>query len=110
MKDHRSAPLISESGRFSGSIVMFDPYEKWLGISPDQRPINYYHLLGVSPKEKDPDVIEKAAVKRAAKVKGQDQEKHAQTCARLLKQIDQARATLLDPARRKEYDARLGKT
>ena len=34
---------------------------------------------------------------------------HAQTCARLLKEIDNGRDTLLKPAKRKAYDAQLAK-
>ena len=43
---------------------MLDPYEKWLGIPKDERPVTYYRLLGVSPKETDAAVIAKAAQRR----------------------------------------------
>ena len=43
---------------------MFDPYHKWLAIAKDQRPPTYYQLLGISPHEADPEVIEEAAIRR----------------------------------------------
>ena len=85
---------------------MFDPYSQWLEISKDQRPITYYRLLGVSPKEDD-DAIEEAAATQAEKVREHEDGAHAQVCARILKEIEQARQILLNPAKRKAYDARL---
>ena len=43
----------------------FDPYHKWLGISPQHQPPNHYRLLSLDLYESDPDVIE-AAVDRIA--------------------------------------------
>jgi hypothetical protein len=86
---------------------MFDPYEKWLGISKSRRPVNYYDLLDVSRKERDPEVIEEAAAERIDEVRSHEDGPHGQACARLLKEIKQARLTLTNPAKRKEYDASL---
>src|SRR5438552_2604544 len=85
---------------------MFDPYEQWLGIPGDQRPITYYQLLGISPRENDPEAIEEAARRQAAKLRKHQEGPQAQACARLLKEINQAKAVLLNPAKRKEYEAR----
>src|SRR5437763_344047 len=48
---------------------MFDPYHKWLGIPKDQRPPTHYQLLGVVPDEKDPEVIEEAAVRQTTHIR-----------------------------------------
>lgn len=42
-------------------MAEFDPYYKWLGIPPNDRPPNHYRLLGVELFEADPDVIDSAA-------------------------------------------------
>ena len=88
---------------------MFDPYEKWLGISKDQRPIDFFLLLDIDPDEDDPAVIKKAAKKQAARVSQHEDGPHAQACARLLDEIEKARATLSNPAKRKAYEALLKK-
>jgi hypothetical protein len=88
---------------------MFDPYEKWLGIPKGRRPLTHYQLLDISRTERDPDVIEDAVAEQEERVRRHEEGPHAEACARLLKEIARARATLLDPARRKEYDAGLRK-
>lgn len=89
---------------------MFDAYHKWLGIRPDQQPPTYYQLLGVSPEERDAEVIEEAAIRQTAHVRTYQLGPHGKECQKLLNEIAQARAILLDPARRADYDARLTKT
>jgi WD40 repeat protein len=86
---------------------MFDPYHKWLGIPKDQRPPTYYQLLGISPTEQDREVIEEAAIRQTAHVRTYQIGPHAAECTRVLNEIAQARTTLLHPAKRREYDARL---
>jgi WD40 repeat protein len=86
---------------------MFDPYHKWLGIAKDQRPPTHYQLLGISSQEKDAEVIEEAAIRQSSHVRTYQAGVYARPCIRLLNEIAQARATLLHPARRQEYDARL---
>ncbi len=88
---------------------MLDPYEKWLGIPKDERPVTYYRLLGVSPKETDAAVIAKAAQRRAAQLKTHQEGSQAPIHSRLSKEIAQAKATLLDSAKRQRYDSVLRK-
>jgi hypothetical protein len=88
---------------------MFDPYEKLLGIPKDQRPVDYFHLLGIDPKVKDPAAIRMAAKKRADRLSPHRDGPHAQSCARLLKEINQAQGVLSEPAKRKSYEAQLRK-
>lgn len=86
---------------------MFDPYHKWLGIPPDQRPPTYYQLLGIAPGEPDIDVIDGAAVRQMQYVRHFQSGEHAELCARLLTELSQARNTLTDPEKRQAYDANL---
>src|SRR5258708_10647702 len=88
---------------------MFDPYEKWLGIAAGRRPVDYYELLDIDPEEADSEAIEEAAEQQAARVRRHRQGAHAEICARVLKEIEQAGATLQSPAKRKLYDAQLRK-
>jgi WD40 repeat protein len=85
--------------------TMFDPYHKWLAIPPDLRPPTHYQLLGVSPQEQDPEVIQEAALRQTSHVRMYQIGTHAAECTRLLNEIAQARTTLLNPAKRKEYDS-----
>jgi WD40 repeat protein len=88
---------------------MFDPYHKWLGIPKGQRPPTFYQLLGVAADEQDPEVIEEAAIRQTTHVRAYQTGPHATDCTRILKEIATARLTLLDPAKRKQYDEQLPK-
>jgi hypothetical protein len=88
--------------------VMFDPYHKWLGIPKDQRPPTFYQLLGITPGEEDVEVIEEAAIRQTTHVRAYQIGPHAKECTQLLNEIAQARSTLTNPAKRKQYDATLG--
>jgi hypothetical protein len=88
--------------------VMFDPYHKWLGIPPKQRPPTYYQLLGIAPDEADREVIEEAAIRQTTHVRTYQTGPRAAECTALLNEIAQARATLLNRKKRQEYDAKLG--
>jgi hypothetical protein len=88
---------------------MFDPYEKWLRIPKDQRPIDYFLLLSIDRDESDPDVIRDAARRQAVRVTPNKDGPHAKDCARLLKEIEQGRDILLNPEKRKAYNAKLRK-
>ncbi len=83
---------------------MFDPYHKWLAIPQDQRPPTYYQLLGVSPQERDADVIDEAALRQMAHVRAYQMGQHAALSQRILNEISQARTVLLNPDKRKAYD------
>jgi WD domain, G-beta repeat len=86
---------------------MFDPYHKWLGIKAGQRPPTHYQLLGIEHDEQDPEVIEEAAVRQTTHLRAYQIGAHADDCTRLLNEISQARNVLLNPAKRKDYDATL---
>ena len=87
--------------------VDFDPYHKWLGIPRGQRPVTYYQLLGIASTERDPEVIEDAAIRQSSHVRTYQIGTHAEICQRVLNEIAQARQTILNAEKRKEYDAKL---
>src|SRR5437879_471158 len=87
---------------------MFDPYHRWLAIPPRHRPPTYYQLLGIASDEADPEVIREAALRQVNHIRTYQTGPHAQVCQALLNEIGQARVTLLNPEKRKDYDARLG--
>jgi len=84
---------------------MFDPYDDWLSIPKDQRPISVYAMLGITPKETDRAVIEKAASIQAELVSQYLSGPHAAIAERILKEIETAKVVVLDPVKRKAYDA-----
>ncbi len=85
---------------------MFDPYHKWLGIPKDARPPTHYQLLGIAPDEADAEVIKEAALRQTSHVRVFQTGPHAELCTRVLNEIAQARAVLLNPKLRHEYDDR----
>ena len=87
----------------------FDPYHRWLGISPKDQPPHHYRLLGVDAFEHDLDVIENAADRQMTHLRAHQSGKHADDSQRILNEISAARVCLLDPAKKAEYDAELKK-
>lgn len=88
---------------------MFDPYRKWLGIPEHLRPPTHYQILGISPDEKDLDVIEAAVLRQSAFVRNFQAGAHAEQATRILNEIAAARICLIDPKKRAKYDADLSK-
>lgn len=85
----------------------FDPYHKWLAITPQEQPPDHYRLLGISRFEADPDVIAHAADQRMAHLRGFQTGPHTADSQRLLNEVAAARLTLMDARRRAGYDALL---
>jgi len=85
----------------------FDPYHRWLGIPPDERPISKYRLLALGEFEEDPEVINSAAERQTMYLRSMQAGEHANLVAQLLNEVSQARVTLLDPAGKSNYDALL---
>jgi len=86
---------------------MFDPYHKWLGIPREKQPATYYQLLGLQPGERDPEVIEEAAIRQSSHLRAYQLGPHAALCTRLLNEIAEAKAVLLHPAKRSAYEAQV---
>lgn len=85
----------------------FDPYHIWLGIPPQQRPLNYYVLLGIHPLEKNADVIQQAADRQMAHLRTFQNGGHSKLSQRLLNEVAQARNCLLNKDRKRSYDNKL---
>jgi hypothetical protein len=88
-------------------VKHFDPYHKWLGITPDEQPADYYRLLGVNRFEPDGDAIASAADQRLIHLRGLRTGEHAPVAERILSELTAARACLLDPQKKAAYDAQL---
>lgn len=82
----------------------FDPYHKWLGISPKDQPPNHYRLLGIDFLESDPDVISSAADQRMSHVRAFQTGKHSALSQEILNEISAARICLLNVEKKAEYD------
>jgi hypothetical protein len=76
------------------------------GCRGGQRPWTHYELLGIAADERDPRVIEEAAVRRSGQVRAYQLTRESE-CTRLLGAIARAVDTLIDPVRRAEYDRSL---
>ena len=85
-----------------------DAYQEWLGIPADRRPPTYYDLLGLNAFESDPETIERAALRRMAKVREQQIGPNSELSQEILAELARARLILSDPDRRAEYDEKLG--
>ncbi len=82
----------------------FDPYYKWLGIRPEDRPISYYRLLGLEFAEEDPEVIDAAADRQMSFLRTLQNGRHGADTQRLLNELASARLVLLDPEKRQQYN------
>jgi hypothetical protein len=85
---------------------MFDPYSQWMSIPKGPRPPNHYKLLGIGADERNAAVIKEAALRLTEQVRVYQAGPQGELCTRLLNEIAQARAVLLNPKLREEYDAR----
>jgi hypothetical protein len=85
----------------------FDPYHRWLGIPAAEQPPHHYRLLGLGPFEADPEVIRDGAERQMAHVRGYALGQHAELSQQILNELAAAKACLLEPARKAEYDGRL---
>lgn len=85
----------------------FDPYQQWLGLSPDQRPYDHYALLGLEPFEGDRQVISTAAQRTMAELRKRRQGDTARDAQRLIAELSQATTCLLNANRKRLYDRHL---
>ncbi len=88
----------------------FDFYQHWLGISPHQRPVNHYLLLGLLPFETDANKIASAAAQRIQQIQAQTSGPHAAAAQQLLSELSAAQFCLLDPNTKASYDSVLRST
>ena len=82
----------------------FDPYYRWLGISPNEQPPNHYRLLAIEPFEDDPQVVENAADQRMGHLRTFQTGKHAEFSQKLLNEVAAAKLSLLNREKKAAYD------
>jgi len=87
--------------------VAFNPYHEWLGLDKTVTKPSYYQLLGLNDFESDPHVIARAADSAKSRVRACKPGEHAALWAKLIDQIKQVKAYLLDDNRRTAYDQKL---
>jgi len=85
----------------------FDPYHKWLGISPEEQPPNHYRLLGLKLYEGDADVISNACDQRMTHLKSFAAGPRAKVVEKILNRLAAARVCLLDRQSKRAYDEAL---
>jgi hypothetical protein len=85
----------------------FDPYRRWLGITPEEHPANHYRLLGLSLFEADAEVIEQAADRQISHVQQHKQGADAAEANAIINALVAARLCLLKPAAKAAYDNQL---
>jgi curved DNA-binding protein CbpA len=85
----------------------FDPYQLWLGIVPADQPPNHYRLLGLRPFENNVEAIRQAAAGRIAQIHSFARGRYADLAERLIAEVNVARDTLTNPARKAPYDQQL---
>ncbi len=85
----------------------FNPYHKWLGIPPEEQPADHYRLLGVEQFESDPDVITGASDQRMQFLLTMQTGEHSKLVDKLLNEIANAKACLLNKEKKAAYDKRL---
>jgi hypothetical protein len=87
----------------------FDPYHRWLGIPPNDRPPNHYRLLALEAFESDEEVIRSAADRQMGHLRTFQTGRNAAFSQKLLNEVAAARVCLLAPAKKSEYDAWLAR-
>lgn len=87
--------------------MTFDAYQKWLENPPEEQPPSCYRLLGIRNFESDPDVVEAAAERTMAFLRGKGSGPHARDSQRLLNEVSNARLKLLKPEIKASYDRAL---
>ena len=85
----------------------FDPYHRWLGISPKDQPPNHYRLLGIDLFESDLEVIRDATERQMAHVRTYQLGRYVELSQQILNKLASAKACLLDARKKTAYDAAL---
>ena len=75
-----------------------DPYRDWLGITEPRRPLSYYQLLNLPRFEADGAVVELAADRQIAEVRGLVDGPHARLARRTLFELEAAKKWRFEPS------------
>lgn len=85
----------------------FDPYSEWLGVASEERPPDYYSMLGVDPGDSSTDRIQTAFADAVARVRIYQVGARGTEAQRVLDELSTAFRVLSTPQSRREYDAQL---
>ncbi len=85
----------------------FNPYYAFLGLDEELTNPNYYQLLRLKVSETDPDKINAAADKAAARIRSQQPGEQVKRWSQLLDEVKAGRACLLNPEHRAAYNEHL---
>ncbi len=99
--------MMANAEKPAAGSTKFDPYHRWLGVSPKDQPPTYYRLLGIDPFEPDPEVIRDAAERQMAHVRRYQLGKYSELSQKILNELGTAKGCLLDPIDRARYDWQL---
>ena len=86
---------------------VFDPYREWLGIDPQEHPVDHYRLLGLQRFESDVALINQAADACMVEIRLHQLGPHGRYTQQLLNEISTARVCLVQADSRTAYDAQL---
>jgi serine/threonine protein kinase len=100
-------PMTEETVSRDTPPEVFDPYYQWLGIAPEEQPVDHYRLLGAKRFEPNPEVIANLADQRAAHLRTFQGGQHSAVSQSLLNEVAAARVCLLKAERKAVYDAEL---
>ena len=89
--------------------MALDVYREWLKIQTADRPPDHYTLLGLNRFEDDRAAIQKTYRQRGTHVRKYATGKFSAESQDLLDELARAMLTLTDPARKSEYDRKLGR-
>lgn len=87
--------------------MKLDPYHEWLKVSSQQRPPNYYDLLGLPLFEQDVERIKQASLTQNAAVLKYKIGKYEEDAQRILSELSVAFVCLTDADRKRAYDRQL---
>jgi len=85
----------------------FDPYRELLGIVTEDRPLDHYALLGLSPFESDRQTIDDAATERMSQLQDMANSEYVDHSQKLLNEVSTARRCLLNAVQKVAYDESL---
>ncbi len=88
----------------------FDPLKAWFGLLTEQGSLDYYSLLGLPLLEQDSQVILQAWKARMLVVQRHLQGPYSSQAHEILVLLNEAKACLLNPQRKAEYDRKLAST
>lgn len=82
----------------------FDPYREWLGFDNKTASTTYYKLLGLREFESDQNLIATAADKAIRKLRSQRPGPHSAAWSKILDELQDIKACLLDDRKKAAYD------